>query len=114
MGLYIGVGYSKNSGDNLSVVLNRSASGALEVLFDKALNTKYPTLYETIMEVYFLDQINFYDLEKKYFNIAIKAIRNYLIEIIEPTEAQLFQKVVWNNEIEPLIKQDKRYEDPNA
>ncbi|MBQ0536747.1 MULTISPECIES: hypothetical protein [Providencia] len=114
MGSYIGIGYSKNSADNLSIVLNRSASGALEVLFDKALNEKYPAIYETVMEVYVLDQMNFYDLEKKDFNIAIKAIRNYLTEMREPTENQLFQKLVWNNEIEPLIKQDKRYEDPNV
>lgn len=113
MGSYIGIGYSKKSADNLSVVLNRSASGALEILFDKALNGKHSELYEKIMEVFVLDQMNFYDLEKEDFNIAIKAIRNYLTEMREPTEAQSFQKLVWNSEIEPLIKQDKRYEDPN-
>ncbi|MEX6255744.1 hypothetical protein [Providencia huaxiensis] len=113
MGAYIGIGYSENSTKNLSVSLNRSASGALEVLFDKALQARYPQIYETIMEVFVIDQMNFYDLEEKDFNIAIKTIRNYLRDMKNPTEAQLFQKFIWQSEIEPLIQQDKRYEDPN-
>ena len=62
------------------------------------------------MEVQVLDQINFNELNKSEFNTSIKVIREYLAARKETSEGQLYQKRIWEEEIEPLIQQDERYQ----
>ncbi|UCZ75073.1 hypothetical protein LHK94_19065 [Dickeya zeae] len=113
MGAYFGIGYralSNNYGERkLSVVLNRQASDVLVALFDEVLQDNYPCIYEKIMEVLVLDQVNFYELNEAEFNETIKVIRNYLATRKEKNEGQLYQKRIWEEEIEPLVQQDERY-----
>ncbi|MCO7256534.1 hypothetical protein KSI86_20470 [Dickeya oryzae] len=114
MGAYFGIGYrasSNNYGERkLSVVLNRQASDVLVALFDEVLKENYPVIYDKIMEVQVLDQINFYDLNESEFNETIKVIRNYLATRKEKNEGFLYQKRIWEEEIEPLAQQDDRYQ----
>lgn len=114
MGAYFDIGYKPLTDNdderNLSVLLNRSSSSALEMLFDEALQEKYPRIHEIIMEVLVLDQISFTDLSKADFNIAIQAIRNCIASRKEPTEWQIFQKDMWEIYIEPLVQRDQRYQ----
>ncbi|MBK5073444.1 hypothetical protein I2492_10880 [Budviciaceae bacterium CWB-B4] len=115
MGAYFDIGYKKPSLENygertLSILLNRVASGALEMLFDEALKETHPVIHEIIMEVLVLDQISFTDLNKTDFNVAVQAIRDCIASRKEPTEWQTFQKNVWEAQIEPLIQQDECYQ----
>ncbi|WP_422880922.1 hypothetical protein [Pantoea agglomerans] len=114
MGAYFGIGYralDNNYGErNLSVVLNRQASDVLEALLDEVLQDNYPVIHQKIMEVQVLDQINFNELNKSEFNTSIKVIREYLAARKETSEGQLYQKRIWEEEIEPLIQQDERYQ----
>ncbi|WP_336844147.1 hypothetical protein [Providencia rettgeri] len=111
MGATFFIGYLSDK--SLHTTLNRYASDALEALVEDALQENYPKLYEIITEMIVLDQISFIELNKQEFNEAINVIRAYLKNINNPTEGQIKQKYIWDNEIEPLIQQDKRYEDPN-
>ncbi|PAW36138.1 hypothetical protein CIL06_10670 [Pantoea vagans] len=114
MGAYFGVGYralNSNHGEgNLSVVLNRQASDVLEALLDEVLKDNYPVIHEKIMELQVLDQITFNELNKSEFDTAIRVIRQYLAARKETSEGQLYQKRIWEKEIEPLIQQDERYQ----
>ncbi|MDD9340659.1 MAG: hypothetical protein PV362_13610 [Providencia heimbachae] len=111
MGATFFIGYLDDK--SLHTTLNRYASDSLEMLIDEALKESYPKLYEIIMEVIVLDQIHFIDLNKQEFNTAVTVIRNCLQNRDSPTEGQIKQKHIWESEIEPLIQQDKRYEDTN-
>jgi hypothetical protein len=91
-------------------VLNRQASDVLEALLDEVLQDNYPVIHQKIMEVQVLDQINFNELNKSEFNTSIKVIREYLAARKETSEGQLYQKRIWEEEIEPLIQQDERYQ----
>lgn len=113
MGSYVGIGYRSsvnNDEGNLSIVLNRSASNALEMLIDESLQITHPELHEIIMEVLALDQINFFELSKNDFNISIQAIRDCIAKWKNLTELQLYQKKIWEEVLEPLIQQDERYQ----
>jgi hypothetical protein len=112
MGSYVGIGYrssSNNDEGNLSIILNRSASNALEILIDDCFKIEHPKLHGIIMEVLVLDQINFFELNEDDFNMAVRAIRKYISGWEKPSELQLHQKKVWEEYIEPLIQQDQRY-----
>ncbi|MGM3223631.1 MULTISPECIES: hypothetical protein [Dickeya] len=108
MGATIFIGYPE--GKDLHVTLNRRASDALEDLFNDALQSSYPIIYEKIMEVLVLDQISFTDLSREDFNLAVKNIRDCIKRRTELTEWQLYQKRIWEEEIEPLVQQDERYQ----
>ncbi|AUQ27203.1 hypothetical protein [Dickeya zeae] len=114
MGAYFGIGYRASSNNyderKLSVVLNRQASDVLVALFDEVLKENYPVIYDKIMEVQVLDQINFYDLNESEFNEILNVIRSYLATRKEKNEGILYQKRIWEEEIEPLAQQDDRYQ----
>lgn len=114
MGSFFDIGckpYNNNYGDRgLTVGLNRTASNALEALFDEALQERYPDIHEKIMMYLPMDQISFSELSQKEFNLAVKEIKNYLYHQTETAEWQSYQKRIWEKEIEPLIQQDERYQ----
>ncbi|MBP2837052.1 hypothetical protein J8658_13695 [Dickeya zeae] len=95
---------------SLTVGLDRSSSNALEALFDDALLEYYPDIHEKIMLYLPLDQITLAELEKEEFNVAIKTIRECINNQTELTQGQVFQKLTWDEYIEPLIQQDERYQ----
>lgn len=108
MGATFFIGYPE--GKDLHVTLNRKASNALEALFDEALQSNYPDIHEKIMEVLVLDQISFTELSNADFNLAVEKIRNCIHSRTEETEWQSYQKRMWEEEMEPLIQQDVRYQ----
>lgn len=114
MGSFFDIGckpYNNNYGERgLTVGLNRTASNALEALFDDALQECHPDIHEKIMMFLPLDQISFSELSKEEFNMAIKTIRQCLFARKEPNEVQLYQQDIWNTEILPLMMQDERYQ----
>lgn len=114
MGSYFGIGRKSPSNiygeGNLSILLNRYASNALEALFDEALEDKFSSIHEKVMEMLPLDQVNFFELNESEFNLSIKAIQDCLDSRINPNENQIFQKHMWETEILPLMKQDERYQ----
>ncbi|ACZ78787.1 hypothetical protein J8657_19630 [Dickeya oryzae] len=107
MGATVFIGYLERT--SLRITLNRIASDALEDLLDDALQGNHPIIYEKIMEVLVLDQINFTDLNNEEFILAVKVIRDCIKRRTELTEWQLYQKRIWEEEIEPLVQQDERY-----
>lgn len=108
MGATFFIGYTE--GKDLHVTLNRKASNALEALFDGALQSDCPDIHEKIMEVLVLDQISFTELSNADFNLAIKEIRDCIHSRTEATEWHSYQKRMWEEEMEPLIQQDERYQ----
>ncbi|AWH87781.1 hypothetical protein [Limnobaculum parvum] len=114
MGATFFIGYKPPENDNiegsLHEGLNRSASNALEVLFKEALQERFVGIYDQIMQYEVLDQISFIELSITDFNIAVQAIRNCISSRKEPSELQIFQKNIWETQIEPLIQQDERYQ----
>lgn len=114
MGSFFDIGckpYNNNYGERgLTVGLNRTASNALEALFDEALQECYPDIHAKIMMYLPLDQISFSELNKEEFNMAVKTIRQCLYARKEPNEGQLYQQDIWNTEILSLMKQDERYQ----
>ncbi|WON76267.1 hypothetical protein [Serratia sp. UGAL515B_01] len=114
MGSFFDIGckaYNNNYGERgLTVGLNRTASNALETLFDEALQANHPDIHEKIMMYLPLDQISFSELSKEEFNLAVKAIKDCIHNRTEPTEGQSYQKRMWEEEIQPLILQDERYQ----
>lgn len=117
MGSFFNIGRKpcgNNYGDrSLTVGLDRSSSNALEALFDDALQEHYPDLHEKVMLYLPLDQIVFAELEREEFNVAIKAIRECIHDRIELTQGQTFQKLAWEEYMEPLFQQDERYQQPS-
>ncbi|MDW5500138.1 hypothetical protein R6Y99_10095 [Pseudomonas lundensis] len=107
MGSTVFFGYTTDK--SLHVTLNRGASDALESLIDDALQQKYPELHEKIMEMLPLDQINFVELNNHDFNAVIGAIRQCISSWDTPTESQLRKKKIWEEEAEPLVILDPRY-----
>lgn len=89
--------------------LNRTASNALEALFDEALQERHPVIHEKIMMYLPLDQISFSELNKEEFNLAVNEIQNCIHSRTAPSEWQSYQKRIWDDEIGPLIQQDERY-----
>jgi hypothetical protein len=107
MGSTVFFGYTTDK--SLHVTLNRGASDALELLIDDALEKKHPKLHEKIMEMLPLDQIHFVELDNHEFNMVIRAIRQCISSWDTPTEWQLREKKVWEEEAEPLVVLDPRY-----
>lgn len=114
MGSFFDIGYKpdKHNGSptGLTVGLNRTASNALEALFEESLLEMYPEIHEKIMMYLPLDQISFNELNKEEFNMAIDEIQKCLRCRTEPAEWQSYQKFIWEAEIEPLVQQDERYQ----
>lgn len=113
MGSYVGIGFRSlkdDNDENLSIVLNRGASNALEMLIDESLQNSHPKLYKIITEVLVLDQFNFYELSKNDFNTVVKTITDYISAWKNPSELQLYQKKLWEETLLPLIQQDERYQ----
>ncbi|WP_407274373.1 hypothetical protein V6C39_01030 [Dickeya ananatis] len=114
MGSFFNIGRkpcNDNYGDrSLTVGLDRTSSNALEALFDDALQEHYPDIHEKIMLYLPLDQITLAELEKEEFNVAVKTIRECINNRTELTQGQIFQKLTWDEYIEPLIQQDERYQ----
>lgn len=108
MGATVFIGYP--DGKDLHITLNRNASDVLEILFDEALQNKHAEIHEKVMMYLPLDQINFIELSKEEFNVAIKCINKYLLDRKNPNEGQLYQQDIWNTEILSLMKQDERYQ----
>lgn len=79
MGSFFVIGskpYNNYTGDrSLSVGLNRTASNAMESLFDEALQKRYPTIQEKVMMSLPMDQVCFEALSKEGFNQAVKQIQ---------------------------------------
>lgn len=102
---------NNNYGDRrITELLNRTASNAMESLFDEALQERYPTIHEKLIMYLPMDQICFAELSKEEFNLAIKEIQACIDSRKEPGGPQSYQKRVWEAEIEPLIRQDERYQ----
>lgn len=114
MGSFFTIGYKfegKASGArSLNVGLNRYTSMLMEGLFNEVFQEKFPVIHEKIMEIFPLDQISFGDLSSLDFNIAIRAIRDFLAHRTEAEEWQVRQKDIWQEHFEPLVLQDFRYE----
>jgi len=81
----------------------------MESLFDEALQERYPAIHEKVMMYLPLDQICFAELSKEEFNLAVKEIQSCIDSRKESSEPRSYQKQMWEAEIEPLIRQDKRY-----
>ncbi|AMO46473.1 hypothetical protein GA0061071_12029 [Kosakonia oryzendophytica] len=107
MGATFFIGYPQDK--DLHTTLNRTESDALEALLDEALVGKYSHIHDIVMEMLVLDQISFTELSSSDFNTAIQAVRNCLHSRNEPNEWQLYQKRIWEKELEPLMQQDDRY-----
>ncbi|MBN3145683.1 hypothetical protein [Pectobacterium brasiliense] len=114
MGSFFDIGckpHNNNTGDRgLTVGLNRTASNALEALFDEALQERHLGIHEKIMIYLPLDQISFSELSKEEFNLAIKEIQTCIHSRRESSEYQSYQRRMWEEEIEPLVQQDERYQ----
>lgn len=114
MGSFFDIGCKpcNNNSDErgLSVGLNRTASNALEALFDEALQERHPDIHEKIMKYLPLDQISFSELNREEFNLAVNEIQNCILSLTAPAEWQSYQKRMWDDEIGPLIQQDERYQ----
>lgn len=108
MGATFFIGYLENK--SLHVTLNRGASNLIEALLDETLQYNFPEIHQMIMEVLVLDQINFTELNTSDFNLVIRQVRKCLSSRIDPSEAYKVQKMIWEETIEPLIQQDKRYQ----
>lgn len=113
MGSFFDIGYKPSTTDGtrgLRVGLNRTASNALEALFDEALEKRYPDIHEKIMLYLPLDQITFSELDKDEFNLAVQEIKKCVDGRKNAPEGQSYQKRMWEDEIYPLIIQDERYQ----
>ncbi|MEQ4454278.1 hypothetical protein ABNT06_23105 [Kosakonia sacchari] len=98
MGSFFVIGskpYNNNYGDRgLSVGLNRTASNAMESLFDEALQQRYPAIHKKVMMYLPVDQISFEELSKEELNLAIKEIQACIDSRKEPSGSQSDQKRV--------------------
>ncbi|AIR62864.1 hypothetical protein LH23_20035 [Cedecea neteri] len=108
MGATFFIGCSKDK--ELYVTLNRGASDAIEILLDEVLKGEYINIHESITEMSVLDQLNFCNLSKTDFNFVINAVKKYLDSQVDPTEGQVIQHRLWEEDILPLMKQDERYQ----
>ncbi|MFC5476380.1 hypothetical protein [Paraherbaspirillum soli] len=52
---------------------------------------------------------SFIALSGQDFNVAIKAIHDYVIELDNPTDWQKWGENVWKEVVEPLVVKDHRY-----
>lgn len=114
MGYFFDIGckpYNDNFGERgLTIGLNRTASNAIETLFDEALQKCHPDTHEKVMMYLPLDQINFSELNKEEFNLAIKEIERCIQSRTVSLEWQSYQERIWEEELKPLIQQDERYQ----
>ncbi|WHU82346.1 hypothetical protein A7P61_03895 (plasmid) [Pantoea agglomerans pv. betae] len=89
--------------------LSVAIHNALETLFDEALQEFHPDIHEKVMLNLPLDQINFSELNKDEFNLAIKEIERCIQSRTVSLEWQSYQERIWEEKSTSLIQQDERY-----
>lgn len=122
--LFIGFDAKKPQGEQgLSDLVNGNYWDAFGDFLDEVFLPLYPNLYSSIKseEGQYLKYYTFEDLDSNDFNLAIKLIREYLLNmkpsdwqprdyVRDMAKWQNMAKQVWEDVAEPYVVLDQRYE----